>query len=73
MIIRRITLRLPAHLRQTAEHDARAIAESLALSLAERGGAQGKMRLELPSQGRSGPVLAAALAGRVTKGGGHGG
>lgn len=73
MIIRRITLRLPAHLRHTAEHDARAIAESLALSLAERGVAQGKISLELPAQGRSGPVLAAAVAARVPRGGSHGG
>ena len=64
MIIRRITLTLPATMRHSAEHDARAIAEALAHALSARGG-PAKISLELPYQGRSGPVLGVALAGQM--------
>lgn len=71
MIIRRISLKLPASMRGTAEHDARAIAEALATGLTQRGAAS-KISLAMPAQGRSGPVLGAALAGQIRHGDSHG-
>lgn len=71
MLIRRLTLTLPARLRATAHHDARAIAEALALELS-RGAPQGSLALALPGNGLTGPILAAALAAQAPKGGRHG-
>lgn len=76
MIIRRITLKLPATMRHSAEHDARAIAEAVARALSASG-APARISLAMPQQGRSGPVLGAALAGQmptaqVQTGGRHG-
>ena len=71
MIIRRIKMKLPATMRYSAEHDARAIAEALAHAL-PASGAPTEISLSLPQQGRSGPVLGAALAGQILTGGRHG-
>lgn len=66
MIIRRITLRLPAHMKATAAHDARALAEAIALS------AKGNQSVTLPSLGQTAAPIAARLT-QALKGGRHGG
>ena len=72
MIIHRISLSLPATMRGTAEHDARAIAEALTRALHTSTDAPPHISLAMPQAGRSGVVLGAALAGQLTKGGSHG-
>lgn len=73
MLIRRITLRLPAHLRHTAGPEARLLAEALATHLHATGATAPQVAVSLPAQGQSGPVLAARLAAALPKGGRHGG
>ncbi|WP_238366287.1 hypothetical protein [Mesobacterium pallidum] len=74
MKIRRLTLTLPAHMRGTAEHDARAIAEALGRALTEKGAAQSSNLgpITLQAHGQMGPVLATRVA-QAAKGGRHGG
>lgn len=73
MKIRRITLRLPAHLRHTAEHDARAVAEAMARELAGRENPPATLQIDLRGQHQTGAALAAQAAMGARKGGGHGG
>lgn len=73
MLIRRITLRLPAHLRHTAGQDARLLAETLATHLHATGATAPQVSVTMPAQGQPAPVLAARLASALPKGGRHGG
>ncbi len=73
MLIRRITLSLPAHLRATAADDARLIAEALGREIHARGLADPRISLALPGAGQSAPVLAARMVSALPKGGRHGG
>ena len=67
--IRRIRLVLPARMKATAVHDARAIAEAAGEALA-RGGAAG--RIEVPGRGLTGTVLAGQVGLAMKAGGRHG-
>lgn len=71
MKIRRITLALPARMKNTAHHDARAIAEAVARALHDNGGQSGPITLQ--GHGHSSAVLATRAAAAVPKGGKHGG
>lgn len=75
MRIRRLQITLPARLRDTAHHDARAIAEAAAQALWENGGQAGTVTLA--GQGQRGALLAQRVGlalPRGTRGGtGHGG
>jgi predicted RNA-binding protein with PUA domain len=73
MLIRRITLTLPAHLRATATPDARLIAEALGHEMAARGITDARLALALPGAGQSAPVLAARMVSALPKGGRDGG
>ena len=73
MLIRRITLTLPAHLRATAGQDARLIAEALGRELHARGIDAPHLSLALPGAGQAAPVLAARMAAMLPKGGRNGG
>jgi hypothetical protein len=74
MIIRRLSLTLPATMRASAATDARVLGEALALELAGRGAPATHLTLNLAHGGQSAPVLAARLAATLpAKGGRHGG
>lgn len=68
--IRRVRLVLPARMKATAVHDARAIAEAAAEALA-RGGA-GPARVEVPGRGLTSSVLAGQVGMAIRGGGRHG-
>lgn len=70
MRIRRLTLTLPAHLKDTAPHDARRIAEALAHEAYAQGACPAS--IAIAGRGESGAVLAQRVASRVPKGGRHG-
>ncbi|MCB1800550.1 MAG: hypothetical protein KDI82_02570 [Gammaproteobacteria bacterium] len=63
MRIRRMTLRLPARLRGTAEQDARRIAQAVAEQL--HGDQPGQLRVEVKTAGASGHGLAQAVGRQV--------
>jgi hypothetical protein len=68
--IRRIRLVLPARMRATAAHDARAIAEAAGEALTKGRAAPG--RIEVPGRGLTGVVLAGQVGLAVKAGGRHG-
>lgn len=70
MRIRRLTLTLPPHLRDTAHHDARRIAEALAQQAHANGGCPETIRIS--GQGQTGAVLAQRVALAMPKGGRNG-
>ncbi|WP_298357558.1 hypothetical protein [uncultured Litoreibacter sp.] len=69
MRLKRLTLTLPAHMRHTAHHDARALGEAVAKALAKGQRADGPIIVQ---SGPRGSVLANQVTGRM-KGGRHGG
>lgn len=81
MILRRITVTLPARMRATAAHDGRAIAEAAATALYAQGGGAGGapgpgpalLDVLLDGRGQSGAALAQLAAARIGRGGRHGG
>ena len=74
MHIRRLTITLPARMKHTAHHDARAIAEAVAQALHANGG---EVRdITVPGRGQSGLTLATRVGAALPKprgGQGHGG
>ncbi|MBK0327771.1 hypothetical protein I5535_10750 [Rhodobacteraceae bacterium F11138] len=70
MRIHRLTLTLPARLKDTAHHDARRIAEALAQELHARDSAPDK--IQISGQGQTGAVLAQRVALALPKGGHNG-
>ena len=70
MRIRRVTLTLPARMKGTAAHDARAIGEALGRALHDSGGETTSITLE--GHGQSGSVLAVRVAAAGPRGGQHG-
>lgn len=64
MRIRRMTIRLPARLRGTAEHDARRIAQAVAERMG--GDLPQRMSVDVKGQGASGHALAQAVGRRVS-------
>lgn len=70
MKIRRLTLTLPARMKHTAQHDARAIAEAVGAALHDNGGQTGPVTLH--GQGQTGTVLAQRAAAALPPGGKHG-
>lgn len=74
MLIRRLSITLPARMRAGAEHDARALAEAIAGELAARGQTpHERLSVSLPDTGLTGAALARTLAATLPKGGRHGG
>lgn len=73
MIIRRLTLTLPARLRPAAAQDARTIAEAVARALPEAASARpDTLRVVVEGRGQSAAALAAAAAAGLAGGGRHG-
>ncbi len=70
MRLRRLTLTLPARMKDTAHHDARRIAEALARELHGRDAAPG--RVTIAGHGQTGAALAQRVALALPKGGRHG-
>ncbi len=70
MRIRRLTLALPARLKDTAHHDARLIAEALARELHSRDTVPD--RVQIAGHGQTGAVLAQRVALALPKGGRNG-
>lgn len=70
MRLRRLTLKLPASMKDTAHHDARAIAQSIALQLHKNGGAASDVTLQ--GHGQSAALLAQRVAGMMPKGSNNG-
>lgn len=70
MRVRRLTLVLPARMKHTAHHDARAIAEALGRALHDNGGQSGPVRL--PGHGHNATVLATRVAAALPRGGRNG-
>ncbi|MEP3846887.1 MAG: hypothetical protein ABJM43_16240 [Paracoccaceae bacterium] len=58
--VRRISLRLPASMKNTAEHDARKIAEAMGYRLSENGGQA--VSVQIDGHGQSGAQLATRAA-----------
>ncbi|MCP5086614.1 MAG: hypothetical protein GY952_07430 [Rhodobacteraceae bacterium] len=73
MRIRRLRIILPPHLKDTAHHDARAIAEAVGQALAGRKGDPGPVTVNLQGQGQAGAVLASQVGAQLAKGGRNGG
>lgn len=71
MRIRRLRVSLPAHMKDTAHHDARQIAQAIALAVHANGG-QGA-NIELNAHGQSSAVLAQRVSAALPKGDRHGG
>ncbi|SFT86746.1 hypothetical protein [Sedimentitalea nanhaiensis] len=70
MRIRRLTLTLPAHLKDTAQHDARRIAEALAQEAYQTGACPPS--IAIAGHGQTGAVLAQRVALAMPKGGRNG-
>ena len=70
MRIRRMILTLPAHLKATAPHDARRIAEALAYEAHANGSCPPS--ITIAGHGQTGAVLAQRVASSVPKKGRHG-
>ena len=70
MKVKRLTLRLPAHMKAVAQSEARQIAEALGRELAKGTRPEGSVTVQ--SHGHRGVVLGAQVASGV-KGGRHGG
>ena len=70
--IRRIRLVLPARMKATAVHDARAIAEAAGEALAGAAPGEGPGRIEVPGRGLTGAVLAGQVGLALKGGGRHG-
>ncbi len=68
--IRRIRLVLPARMKASAVHDARAIAEAAGEALSQ--GGAGPARVEVPGRGLTGAVLAGQVGLALKGGGRHG-
>jgi hypothetical protein len=71
MKIRRLTLTLPARMKNTAHHDARTIAEAVGRALYDNGGQTGPITLQ--GRGQAGNILATRAASALPKGDKHGG
>jgi hypothetical protein len=74
MQIKRLTITLPARLKNTAHHDARAIAEAMAQALYNNGGQVSE--LTVLGHGQNGLALAQRVGAKLPKpkgGTGHGG
>jgi hypothetical protein len=71
MKIRRLTLTLPARMKDTAHHDARAIAEAVAQGLHKNGGQT--VPITLQGHGQTASVLATRAAAKLPTGGKNGG
>ncbi len=71
MRIKRLTLTLPARMKDTAHHDARAIADAVARQVHKNGGQVAAVSLR--GHGHTGSVLAQRVGAALPKGtGGHG-
>jgi len=70
MRLRRLTLKLPASMKNTAHHDARAIAQALANQLHKNGGQVSNVTLN--RHGQSAATLAHRVASALPKGGSNG-
>lgn len=66
MRIRRLTIRLPQRMKDTAQHDARAIGEVVAQALWENGGQAATVNI--PGQGQRGALLAQRVGAALPKG-----
>ena len=70
MNIRRLTVTLPAHMKDSAQHDVRQIAQALAQALYANGGQASNVTLE--GHGQNAALLAQRVAAAISKGGQHG-
>ena len=66
MRIRRMKITLPARLKHTAQHDARAMAQAVAQALSDNGGQSAQVTLD--GQGQSGALLAQRVGMALPKG-----
>ncbi|MCP5073790.1 MAG: hypothetical protein GY947_10915 [Rhodobacteraceae bacterium] len=73
MRIKRLRITLPAHLKDTAHHDARAIAEAVGQALSGHSQDTGPATVNLQGHGQSGAVLASQVGSQLSKGGRNGG
>lgn len=71
MRIRRLRLSLPARMKATAHHDARAIGEAVAQALHDNGGQA--TTVTLSGHGQNSTVIATRVASALPPGGKHGG
>lgn len=64
MRVKRLQITLPAHLRHTATHDARAIAEAVGRAIHQNGGHAESV--EIQGHNLTGPVLAQEVGMRIS-------
>ena len=73
MKIKRVTIQLPAHLKNSAPHDARRIADAVGRALVGQGNIASNLSVNLQGNGQTGAMLAHQVGAQLSKGGGNGG
>lgn len=72
MKIKRVTIQLPAHLANTAPHDARKIADAVGRALVGQSQNASHLSVNLQGNGQTGAMLAYQTGAQLSKGGRNG-